>query len=105
MANEAGVPEILEDIDNGGALKLELYRRPDNTLYLRVRLRSIMKPGLWSNLQINMADHGTARKRAGMAAEALAGYQAEMYSDPHDPAACVAATLRAYDRLVASQGW
>lgn len=104
MSNENGVPEIKEDADGGSAIKLEAYKRPNGTMFLRVSLRSIMKPRVWSNLQIDMSE-SNLRARVGITAGALAEHQSEQFGDPHDPSLCVATALRAYDRLAREQGW
>lgn len=93
--------------EDGYFIKLELREHSEDGIqYLRVRLKSRIKRMLWSNYPIDLAgqSHDELRRKVGIAGGALAEHQCNEYGDVHDPAACAAAALRAYDRFAAEHG-
>ena len=92
-------------MDKRDNLEVALFKRPDNSHYIKVKVKSKVRFGLISSLEIDTkAANGQRdlRNRVIIAAGALAEYQAEKYNDKHDPAEFAKIAGEAFDRLIAA---
>jgi hypothetical protein len=81
----------------------DLFKRLDDTYFMRVSLRSIRKPGIISRYEIDLDRYTNEKdfyKAIGIAAGGLAEKQCEEYGDPHDPSECVKAGIEAASELL-----
>lgn len=67
-------------------VEIKLFQRlADGCQYARVRLRSLVRPGLISQNDVDRAGLAPFKFRVALAAAALAEHQCEKFGDKHDP--------------------
>jgi hypothetical protein len=77
---------------------VDLFRRANQTFFLRVSLRSINKPSVISRHEIDIdryPDQAACLNVVAAAGGALAEHQYEMYGDTHEPSECAKAAHEA----------
>ena len=83
-------------------IEVALFRRKNNSGFLKVKLRSHMKPGLISfkDIELDSVGNKTEMARAvEIAGGALAEYQDEQYGDRHDPSDCAKLAKETFEEL------
>lgn len=77
-------------------ITVDLFKRINDTHYMVVKLRSVVRPELISYYSVDLDKHTSERDflyEMGVAGGALAERQNELYLDHHDPAECVKAAV------------
>lgn len=85
-------------------LELQLFQRPDRSRFVRVRLRSLNKPRVIS--QVDVADSGSESRTQGMvlaAGGALAEHLGQAYGDQFDSRDVALQAREAYKEMMAEQ--
>ena len=81
------------------SVEIRIMRRPDQTMYYAVLVRSKVKPSL-KKKGILEVERGNQRDVIGTLAAAMAEELCEQYSDTLDPSTVAATAERAYTRLM-----
>jgi len=84
-------------------VEVRLYVRPDQTKFVKVRLRSKMRSNVISYKDIEAGTHLDEQKmrhNAEVVGGALAEYQTGMYGDTHDPSDCARAAREAFMEMM-----
>lgn len=85
---------------------VDLFRRRNGTHFMRVSLRSVMKPEIISRVECDMDKYTSERdflREVGVACGALAERQNTQYGDGHDPSDCVKAGVQAASEVLHRQ--
>lgn len=84
-------------------LEVQIWTRPDETFYVKVILRSEVKPSLLSSNQMDLSPIDMPKKVAIMAG-ALAEYQCDKYGDTHEPVIVAQYALEAFNESLLDAG-
>lgn len=77
---------------------VDVFKRPNGTHFMRVNLRSVIKPLLTSRYEIDMdkyTNESTFLAMVALAGGAIAERQCDLYGDRHDPDECAKAAQEA----------
>lgn len=84
-------------------LEVQIWTRPDETLYVKVILRSEVKPNLLSSNQMDLSPIDMPKKVAIMAG-ALAEYQCDKFGDKHEPVIVAKYAMEAFNESLLDAG-
>ena len=84
-------------------LEVQIWTRPDETFYVKVILRSEVKPNLLSSNQRDLSPTDMPKKVAIMAG-ALAEYQCENFGDTHEPVIVAQYAMEAFNESLLDAG-
>lgn len=83
-------------------VEVQLFKRKNNTGYIKVRLRSEMKAGIisYKDIDLDSVNSESDMERAvNIAGGALAEYQIQRYEDKHDPSECAKLAVEAFKEM------
>lgn len=84
-------------------LEVQIWSRPDETKYVKVILRSTVKPNILSSNQMDLYPVNMPQNVAVMAG-ALAEYQCEKYGDTHEPMVIAKYAMDAFNESLLNAG-
>lgn len=92
------------DAGRQSLITVDLFKRPNNTFFMRVQLRSNVRPEILSRHEIDLDKHTNEAdfiREVEIGAGALAEHQQVMYGDAHDPSECAKAAVEAAKEILA----
>lgn len=84
-------------------LEVQIWSRPDETKYVKVILRSKVKPTILSSNQMDL-DIINMPERVAVMAGALAEYQCEKFGDTHEPMIVAQYGMEAFNEALLEAG-
>ena len=86
------------------SLEVQIWSRPNKTRFIKVILRSKIKPELLSCNQLDLEPTSAMPAKVGILAGALAEHQCEFYGDTHEPTEIAQFAMEAFSESLLDAG-
>lgn len=85
------------------SVEVQIWFRPNDSRYVKVLVRSKVRPNLISSNQMDI-DLENMKTKVAIMGGSLAEYQCERYMDTHDPSEVAKYAVEAYDEAILNEG-